>query len=104
MSQFDDIGKRAGATARISLSPVVGQMQDVRRAYSNLAAPPCAQKYQSILVSVMDDEIQGYLDFMAQKPDAQVSSSFVSAKVGIANAEAELETVHALMGTPTPTK
>ncbi len=100
--QFKDLNDRAGATARIALSPVVGQMQDLRRAFSKLNVPSCAQDYHDIVIKAMNDEIQAYLDFMAQKPDSAVQADFQLADMEFQQATLQLKLIQLDMGTPHP--
>ncbi len=102
VSQFKDLSDHAGATARIALSPVVGQMQDLRRAFSKLNVPSCAQEYHDTVTKAMNEEIQAYLDVMAQKPDSAVQADFQLADLAFQQATLQLKLIQLDMGTPRP--
>lgn len=102
IDQFDDSSKRASASPRISLSPVVGEMQDIRRTFTALVAPACAQRYQTLVGQAMEAEINGFLSFMKQDPDSTVQSKFSIAQKAWADAGLERLELNYLLGTPRP--
>ena len=67
---LQDLDTRAAATPRISLSPVIGEMQAARRALSDLSRSGCDQdtlEAHTRLLEWMDADIDAYLTFMASK-------------------------------------
>lgn len=102
MEKFQDASERASATSRIALSPVVGEMQEVRREYKALVAPLCVQRLQVLVEKAMDAEIAGYLDFMAQRSDVVVQASLKVAELSWKDALNEYQEVGYLLGTPRP--
>lgn len=73
LDRWIDIQERAGSTSRIALSPVVGEMQDLRREAKAVVAPECAQRAKDLFLDSMGYAIDAYLAFMAEKPDSEVS-------------------------------
>jgi hypothetical protein len=73
---WDDTTALAGSTSRISLSPVISRMQDIRRSIADVEYPVCAGGVRQLMLDYMDEFITGYLSFMAQEPDATVSAHF----------------------------
>lgn len=102
IDEFNDASTRAGSTARISLSPVIGEMQSIRRAFEARAAPACAQTYQILVTAAMDAEIKGYLTFMREDPDGIVEMRFNEAAKAWEAVLAERVEVEYVLGTPRP--
>ncbi len=76
IERWDDKTELAGNTGRIALSPIVGEMQEIRREVQGLDEPWCAKETQLLMVEYMDEFIGGYLAFMAQESDSEVSKRF----------------------------
>lgn len=102
IDQFKDVSTRAGVTSRIALSPVVGEMQEIRRDYKALIAPACAEKLHLLVGQAMDAEIESYLSFMKQDSDALVQSKMKIAVEAWAAALNEKIEVNTVLGTPRP--
>lgn len=67
-ASFRDLDTRAGATQRIALSPVVGEMQTARRAINEIQTSGCGQdiiEAHTRLREWMDADIQAYLAFLS---------------------------------------
>ena len=77
-------------------------MQDARRNYKDLNAPDCAKQAQQAVVAAMDSEIQGFLSFMRQDSDTQVSNLMADAAQKMQLARREIDKLTLLMGTPLP--
>lgn len=77
--EWDDATKLAGSTPRASLSAQIGNLQGIRRRAQELPAPECAGAAKAKLIGSMDKTIQAFLDFLAQKPEATVQTSFADA-------------------------
>lgn len=73
VQEFGDELDRASSTSRIALSPVVGEMQKSRRDLDRADVPSCALEIKSAIIASEDDIIQGFLGFMADEPDSEVS-------------------------------
>jgi hypothetical protein len=79
--RWDDANQLAGQTPRMQLAGQIANLQAVRREVQDLKPPECSKPAQDALVGTMDATIQGYIDFLAQKPDSTVSESFDLAKI-----------------------
>jgi hypothetical protein len=77
LGEWDDTATLAGSTGRIALSPVVQQMQDIRRRVQALDAP-CkeAEDVRAVAGTYMEFVTSAYLSFMSQEPDAEVKARF----------------------------
>lgn len=73
LGRWADASQRAGSTARIALTSVIGDMQQIRRDHVGLAHPGCANKLHDLVTNSMNDEIDAYLLFMQQASDAAVT-------------------------------
>jgi hypothetical protein len=80
VERWDDTTQLAGSTGRIALSPIVAEMQEIRREVKELNGPWCVEETRSLTMEYMDEFIDGYLAFMAQESDSEVSSRFETAK------------------------
>lgn len=76
LQEWDDLNKLGASTARMSLSGVIRQMQDVRRKVAALDAPECAQLSKRYLLRYTDATIDAYLAFLANEDDAEVERKF----------------------------
>jgi len=83
--EWQDAITLAGNTPRASLSAQIDRLQGIRRSVQALQPPDCAKVLQANLVAAMDTGIQAYLDFLAQKPESQVSAqlSFATQQLGV---------------------
>jgi hypothetical protein len=77
--KWDDANKLASQTPRMQLAVQIANLQAVRREAQDLKPPECAKPVHDALVGSMDATIQGFLDFMSQKPDATVQVNFTKA-------------------------
>lgn len=76
---WDDANALAGRTSRIALAGPVGRLQELRRQMLELPAPPCVRTARAGLQQYMDAVIDGYLLFMSDQPDSEVSKKFAEA-------------------------
>jgi hypothetical protein len=76
IERFDDANARGESTSRIALSPVIGEMQEIRRDLGTLDLPPCAGKATALSREYMDKVIEAYLAFLGDEPDSTVQSLF----------------------------
>jgi len=77
--EFADLHELAASSSRISLGPVIADMQDLRRKAENLDPPQDARMAQIYLINALDAEIDGFLAFMANEDEEVVSRYFESA-------------------------
>jgi hypothetical protein len=101
MVAWQDAVMLADNTGRGALSPVIAQMQELRRDLGQLEAPECAMLAQRLLVTSMDETIHAYLAFMAQEPNRQVLARFDAASDAL---EAGTRAIYEIRtGLPMPT-
>jgi len=83
--EWDDANTLAGSTPRASLPPQIDKLQALRRQTKALEAPECAFLVKQRLIDSMDNTINGYIAFLAQKPDSDVSKLFDQASRSLAD-------------------
>lgn len=76
LDRWGDAEKIASSTSRISLSGPVADLQEIRRDTGNLEVPQCLETAREKLVLAMDSSIEGYLAFMSNESDFNVSAHF----------------------------
>ena len=80
--KFEDKFKLANNTSRMSLTPILSDMQDIKREVNNLEPPKNAKKLvdlQGLVSEYMDSIISGFMLFQAQESDSVVSDQFETA-------------------------
>jgi len=76
LGRWDDAMAIADSTARINLAGPVSTLQEIRREAASLDVPECAAKAHEGLIEAMEHYIEGFLAFMADKPDSIVDVQF----------------------------
>lgn len=76
IERWDDQLKIAQGTSRIGLSAQVSQLQSIRRDALELEVPACAKRAQATGGKYMEQVIDAFLAFMAQRTDTTVSAAF----------------------------
>jgi hypothetical protein len=79
ISRWIDIEQIAASSPRIALAGPVRELQDARQAVTRLDVPACMQPTKENMLIAMQSSIDGYLAFMGQDDDYQVSLYFDSA-------------------------
>ena len=74
-----DAMELADSTSRMSLSGPISDLQLIRRDANKLEPPECAEGAKDALVMHMDYVLDGFLLFMAQEPDEDISAQFSEA-------------------------
>lgn len=77
--RWDDAVQLASSTSRISLAPQIASLQAIRREAEDLEPPPCATLAKQYLVTAMEQNINGYIAFLGERPDSEVQVSFAAA-------------------------
>ena len=99
VEEWDDTQARGSNTARIALSPVIGELQKVKRKVGNLDAPWCAVEAQTLLVDYMEQVIKAFNLFMSGDwTDGQISMQFSIADRKLEAATQALEDLRILAG------
>ena len=92
VKRFSDTMTRANYTPRIALSPVIGEMQAIKRDMAGLSAPTCAKETQRLFVAWMEQEIKTFNMFMSgDYTDGQVSAQSSLATDKLEEAHAALK-------------
>jgi len=79
---FDDKFELAGSTSRINLTPVISDMQDLKRELSKLEPPEKCSELSDIkeyYLEGMDTAINAYMMFQLEEDDKKVLSKINSA-------------------------
>jgi len=77
--EWQDLIGVANSTSRMALSPLIRDMQRVRREAMAIEPPECAIVVYSSLSVSMDAEIDAFLSFMAQEPSSAVGNDMAMA-------------------------
>ena len=75
IEEWLDVVTLADNTSRMNLSPLIRDMQTIRRAVQDVEAPRCAVVAVSHLDTSMDSAIRAYTAFMAQESSTVVSAA-----------------------------
>jgi hypothetical protein len=100
LTEWQDTVELAQATARIGLSPVVQDLQSLRRRAAEATAPTCAQDASGLLVIGMDEVIAGFIDFMGESADVIVKARLAAGALEITTAKQQLDAL--ATGIPAP--
>jgi hypothetical protein len=73
LEEWDDTRLRAGSTSRMSLSPVIGELQDIRRRTRRIDRPACAGYLNDLVVVAMERDIDSFISFLGQDSDSVVA-------------------------------
>lgn len=85
MAQWDDTMDIAGSTPRMSLAPIIADLQELKRTASEMVPPSCAGVAHDHLLLYMDYGIDAYLAFLANESDSVVSTKFKTASTQLEN-------------------
>jgi hypothetical protein len=69
---------------RISLTGVIGQMQDTRRAYAAVPSPACYAAARARYLASMDDAIAGFTAFLGEQDQSVIQADFQKAQQDLA--------------------
>lgn len=79
VDDFDGIVKLAEKTARVSLSPLVRDLQTTQAKLRDLKLLGCAEPTRDAILSYMSESIAGFLSFMANERDVTVNAHMSAA-------------------------
>jgi len=74
--EFYDEITLADSTPRMQLAPRIAELQRIRREVEDQEWPDCGVMAQSFLVSAMEETINGFIAFLAQKADSVIEGHF----------------------------
>lgn len=91
LEKWDDTKLRAESTSRISLSPEIGELQDIKRDTRRVDKPDCAIYLNDVIIIAMERDIDAFISFLSQDSDSVVSIKLEAAEEvwEIANEEFE---------------
>jgi hypothetical protein len=79
--EWDDANSLAAGTPRVSLSPAIAALQEIRRRADVLEHPDCVEDVHSTLIRYMDDTIDAYLLFLSGEMGFQRTSKMSEAGI-----------------------
>ena len=91
--EWTDAETLADSTPRMSLPPAIANLQEIRRRADAIAPPECAALAQTYLIDYMDKTIEGYLLFLSNVSDTEISNQFQSAGNAFRNFQIEMEDI-----------
>lgn len=94
LDRWSDAFEIASSTSRISLAQPVGELQAIRREIGELEGPDCAQAAGVALYGYTDGIINGFLLFMQQESDDEVSAAFDEASGWLEMYQDEVDSIH----------
>ncbi len=98
LNRFTDTSQLANSTARIALSSVVSNLQEIKRDFAAVPdVPHCAALFHFAMSNAMDLQIQAYLAFMAQD-DSKAQGLLLRSSSEITFATSELNKLRAMAG------
>ena len=100
--EWQDALNLADQTPRMSLPPQIAHLQEIRRRAQAMDAPRCVAPARDTLVGSMDAAIDGFLAFLSQKPDSEVTEYFETAGQKLVLFTSQIESL-VLQVTPAPT-
>jgi len=74
--RWDDAADLANSTPRMQLASQIASLQEIRRDIQNADWPECAVPAKDAMVGAMDAAINGFIAFLADKPDSEVQALF----------------------------
>jgi len=80
LEEWDDTYLIATSTSRMSLAPIIGDLQDIKRDVSRFDRPECADYISDIVVVAMESDINALVSFLSQDSDSVVSRKMAGAK------------------------
>lgn len=72
LEEWEDTILRAESTSRMSLSPVIGELQGIRRKARRVDRPACAGYLNDLVVVAMERDIDAFISFLGQDSDSVV--------------------------------
>jgi len=90
LTRWLDAARLADTTSRIALSGPVSSLQQIRRDTDDIQVPSCLRLAKGHMVVGMDYAIDGFLLFMGEASDDQISSRFDLAEASFGHVVQEL--------------
>jgi len=91
MEEWDDTILLAESTSRMSLAPVIKELQDIKRSTRRMERPECAGYLVDFIIVAMEADIDAFISFLAQESDRTVSNQIIAADKAWALVKNEIE-------------
>lgn len=93
IDEFNDAYDVANNTPRISLSSPINQLQSIRRDANDIEVPACLKNGKKLLTGYMQTVIDGFVAFMGQASDYEITLIFLNASSQLGTAEDEFDSI-----------
>lgn len=97
LRRWDNVNKISSSLPRVGLAANVGLMGAILEKVKGLQMPACMESYRTNIVTSMENTVNGYLAFIAEKPDDDVKQLFSTADQSFEMAMQAISAVHACM-------
>lgn len=91
LEEWDDTYLVATSTSRMSLAPIIGELQDIKRDVNRLDRPECAGYLSDIVVVAMESDIGALVSFLSKDSESVVSRKMAGAKKAWEIVDTEIE-------------
>lgn len=81
LDEWQDAYDLASSSSRIALGPPVAMLQEINRRLKRIEPSKCALTKHLFFIQATDIVIDGFLAFMANKPDSEVQAHFETAAI-----------------------
>lgn len=81
LDEWQDAYDLASSSSRIALGPPVAMLQEINRRLKRIEPSKCALSTHIFFIQATDTVIDGFLAFMANKPDSEVQAHFETAAI-----------------------
>lgn len=102
LQEFNDAYQLASSTPRISLGDRIQELQRIRRSIADVSAPDCARQASNLVLSGLDNIINGFIDFLALAGEATVQRETDQGILELGNGLDQLSALAAGHATPVP--
>jgi hypothetical protein len=80
MNNFNDLDTIARSTSRINLTTPIMKMQEVKQQFQQASGPKCTATATDYFLTYMEKDINAYLAFSTEAPDAEVTKQLKDAR------------------------
>jgi len=91
LEEWDDTYLIATSTSRMSLAPIISELQKIKRDVSRIDRPECANYINDIISVAMESDVSALISFLSQDSDSVVSKKMAGAQKAWEIADAEFE-------------
>lgn len=98
MEEWEDAFDLAANTSRIALSPAIGELQSIRREFDSVDVPEDCKGLHRDTLNAMNASIDGFMLFMADEPESEISAAFNLSEQNLRLAMEKLDDLHEEFG------